>query len=285
MAERKAVSHYYPPEWTPSKGSLNKFQGQHPLRDRARMLDQGILIIRFEMPFNVWCEGCNAHIGKGVRYNAQKKAAGKYFSTPIWSFRMKCHLCPQWFEIQNDPKNSNFVCISGVRQKMEQYDPEDIDLIPIEKSEQNRDRLGVDAMYRLEHQTEDKRKLDEMAPRLRKLQKMSDERHKDDYAMSKRLRHGFRLKRRELQEQSKIDEQLNLGDLPLLPPSAEDAKEAKQVVYGENSAEYKRLARRKKLSEGSIFGAKGRKPVDDRTKQLLRKRRQIATALMKSSVK
>ena len=29
--------------------------GQHPLRDRARKLDQGILIIRFEMPFNCWC--------------------------------------------------------------------------------------------------------------------------------------------------------------------------------------------------------------------------------------
>jgi Saf4/Yju2 protein len=43
---------------------LVQFQGQHPLRDRARKLDQGILIIRFEMPFNVWCEGCNHLIGK-----------------------------------------------------------------------------------------------------------------------------------------------------------------------------------------------------------------------------
>jgi len=74
MAERKATNKYYPPDWTPQKGSINKYVGQHPLRDRARKLDQGILIIRFEMPYNIWCGGCNIHIGKGVRYNAEKKS-------------------------------------------------------------------------------------------------------------------------------------------------------------------------------------------------------------------
>jgi coiled-coil domain-containing protein 130 len=74
------------------------------LRERARKLDQGILIVRFEMPYNVWCEGCNEHIGKGVRFNAEKKQFGNYFSTKIWQFRMKCHLCSNWMEIHTDPK-------------------------------------------------------------------------------------------------------------------------------------------------------------------------------------
>jgi hypothetical protein len=49
---------------------------------------------------------CNNHIGMGVRYNAEKKKIGAYFSTPIFSFRCKCHLCDGWFEIQTDPKVS-----------------------------------------------------------------------------------------------------------------------------------------------------------------------------------
>ncbi len=40
----------------------------------------------------------------GVRYNAEKKKVGNYYSTAIYSFRCKCHLCDGWFEIQTDPK-------------------------------------------------------------------------------------------------------------------------------------------------------------------------------------
>ena len=47
---------------------------------------------------------CEAHIGMGVRYNAEKKKIGMYYSTPIFSFRCKCHLCSGWFEIETDPQ-------------------------------------------------------------------------------------------------------------------------------------------------------------------------------------
>ena len=60
---------------------------------------------------NVLSSGtCNNHIGMGVRYNAEKKKIGNYYSTPIYSFRCKCHLCDGWFEIQTDPK----VCLRCV---------------------------------------------------------------------------------------------------------------------------------------------------------------------------
>ena len=49
-------------------------------------------------------DGCNNHIGMGVRYNAEKKKIGNYYSTPIYSFRCKCHLCDNWFTIETDPK-------------------------------------------------------------------------------------------------------------------------------------------------------------------------------------
>jgi coiled-coil domain-containing protein 130 len=91
------------------------------LRERARKIDQGILIIRFEMPYNIWCLGCNIHIAMGVRYNAQKKKVGKYLSTPIHEFDMKCHLCEQHFIIRTDPQNMDYVILSGARRKEQRW--------------------------------------------------------------------------------------------------------------------------------------------------------------------
>jgi len=77
MGERKGQNFYYPPDFDPKKhGSLNGYHGVHALRERARKMDRGILIIRFEMPYNIWCGGCKNHIGMGVRYNAEKTKVG-----------------------------------------------------------------------------------------------------------------------------------------------------------------------------------------------------------------
>ncbi|CAF4346024.1 unnamed protein product, partial [Rotaria sordida] len=45
--ERKGQNKYYPPDFDWRKNSsLNAYQGVHALRERARKLDRGILIIR-----------------------------------------------------------------------------------------------------------------------------------------------------------------------------------------------------------------------------------------------
>ena len=62
---------------------------------------------RFEMPYNMWCGGCGNHVGMGVRYNAEKSKIGMYYTTPIYKFRMKCHLCDNHFEIKTDPAVSS----------------------------------------------------------------------------------------------------------------------------------------------------------------------------------
>ena len=95
MSDRKNVNKYYPPNYDPTVkgGSLNAQLGQHPLRARARKLDKGILVIRFEMPWPIWCENCNELIGKGVRFNAEKRRVGNYYTTPLWAFAFKCTKC------------------------------------------------------------------------------------------------------------------------------------------------------------------------------------------------
>lgn len=70
----------------------------------------GIIYFRFEMPYSVWCEGCENHIGMGVRYNAEKKKVGMYFTTPIYEFHMKCHLCRNYFTIRTDPQVKKNFC-------------------------------------------------------------------------------------------------------------------------------------------------------------------------------
>ncbi len=71
-------------------------------------------IVRFEMPYNMWCGSCKvligaeprcsspvgrlcvllpmgrtalSHAGRGTRFNSDKLNVGKYFSTTIWAFR------------------------------------------------------------------------------------------------------------------------------------------------------------------------------------------------------
>ncbi|CAM1297570.1 CCDC130 (predicted) [Pycnogonum litorale] len=191
MADRKAVNKYYPPEWTPSKDSINKFRGTRALRERAKKLDQGILIIWFEMPYNIWCEGCKNHIGMGVRYNAEKSKVGMYYTTPIWKFRMKCHLCDNYVEMQTDPANFDYIIVSGASRQERRWDPKENEQVVPEDKETGK-KLVTDAMFRLEHGVEDKQKIKSAAPVLLKLEEQK-ERWKDDYIANKLLRQKFRV--------------------------------------------------------------------------------------------
>uniref|UniRef100_A0A674GCV6 Probable splicing factor YJU2B n=1 Tax=Taeniopygia guttata TaxID=59729 RepID=A0A674GCV6_TAEGU len=65
------------------------------------------------------------HAPTGVRYNAEKKKVGSYYTTPVYRFRMKCHLCVNYIELQTDPGNCDYVIVSGARRKEERWEPED----------------------------------------------------------------------------------------------------------------------------------------------------------------
>uniref|UniRef100_A0A7N0U1C6 Coiled-coil domain-containing protein 130 n=2 Tax=Kalanchoe fedtschenkoi TaxID=63787 RepID=A0A7N0U1C6_KALFE len=228
LAAARADNFYYPPEWTPNQGSLNKFHGQHALRERARKIDQGILIIRFEMPYNIWCGGCNSMIAKGVRFNAEKKQVGNYYSTKIWSFSMKAPCCKQEIVIQTDPKNCEYVIISGAQKKTEDYDIEDAETLEL-PAEEVKGKL-VDPFYRLEHQEGDLKKKKEAEPVLVRLQRVADARHSDDYALNKTLRAQLRSQKKRVAEEEAASRKMGLG-IRLLPKSEEDAAVAARVNF------------------------------------------------------
>lgn len=46
-------------------------------------------------------------------------------SCPPPRFRMKCHLCVNYIEMQTDPANCDYVIVSGAQRKEERWDMED----------------------------------------------------------------------------------------------------------------------------------------------------------------
>ncbi|XP_060524136.1 coiled-coil domain-containing protein 130 homolog [Cylas formicarius] len=229
MGERKGTNKYYPPDYDPKVGGLNKFLGTHALRERARKIHQGIIIIRFEMPYNIWCDGCKNHVGMGVRYNAEKTKVGMYYTTPVYQFKMKCHLCDNHYVIRADPANLDYVIISGARRQENRWDPtQNGQVVPETKETQK--RLFDDSMFKLEHGSEDKSTSESAKPRLAKLFNRNEETWSDSYTANQKLRAEFRRKNCEqkgLEEKSRTLSKKSSLDIPLLEENEEDNRIAR----------------------------------------------------------
>lgn len=233
MGERKGTNLYYPPDYDPRVGGLNKFLGTHALRERARKLHMGILIVRFEMPYNIWCDGCGNHIGMGVRYNAEKKKIGMYYSTPLYQFRMKCHLCENHFEIKTDPANLDYVIVSGARRQENRWDPKENEQV-IPETKEVSCRLYDDAMYKLEHGVEDKKVAKLRESSLESAIALNNATWKDDYMLNSVLRSAFRTQKKELQKKQSLDSVLlkkNGLNIDLVNEHEDDIKLAKLLMH------------------------------------------------------
>lgn len=258
MGERKGVNKWYPPDFDPAKhGSINGYYKTHPLRERARKLSQGILIIRFEMPYNIWCDGCKNHIGMGVRYNAEKKKVGNYYTTPIYRFRMKCHLCVNYIEMQTDPATCDYVIVSGAQRKEERWDmAENEQILTTERNE--KEKLETDAMYKLDHGGKDKEKLRAAIPSLNELQEHQSG-WKDDFQLNSALRRKFRTEKKLIAEEEEKDNAVRLRtglSIPLVPEREEDKKLASLLTFqSPDSYEDKKLWKRQEISSRSWFNS------------------------------
>ncbi|XP_012289175.1 coiled-coil domain-containing protein 130 homolog [Orussus abietinus] len=249
MGERKGTNLYYPPDYDPRVGGLNKFMGTHALRERARKLHMGILIIRFEMPYNIWCDGCGNHIGMGVRYNAEKKKIGMYYSTPLYQFRMKCHLCDNHFEIKTDPANLDYIIVSGARRQENRWDPKDNEQVVPETKEVSK-RLYDDAMYKLEHEIEDTKTARSRDSALDNAIALNEATWKDDYSSNCALRAAFRARKKELQSKQTTDHKLltKMGiDVDLVNEHEDDIKLARLLMYNKQKETKKSGLRLKRL--------------------------------------
>lgn len=185
------------------------------------------------MPFNVWCGGCERHIASGVRFNAEKKQIGKYYSTPIYSFRMKCPSCPQWLEIHTDPKNATYQVVSGGRKRNENWTAEDNETAPTLSNEELA-RLKENPLARVEHEVQDQRKAAKRVPQLQALKEAKDAAYRDDWSSSQQLRKRFRAEAAVHKEAVSVADDIRKRggmSLKLLPEHPQDIQTAQSIDF------------------------------------------------------
>ncbi|OAL52622.1 DUF572-domain-containing protein [Pyrenochaeta sp. DS3sAY3a] len=230
------MGRYYPPDASnPPAFNTNS----HPLGKRASKISQGILVVRFELPFAVWCDHCKptALIGQGVRFNAEKKKIGKYYSTPIWSFRMKHSACGGWWEIHTDPQNTEYVVVEGAHRRdygpTRTGDEEDGELKMLTQEE--RDKRREDIFASLEGRLEEKAAEKNQKDRVVELYE-ANEVWKDPYEANARLRREFRadrkVRKKEDRHKEGMQEKFGLG-IDIADETDADRMRAKMVDFGD----------------------------------------------------
>ncbi|KAI2589176.1 hypothetical protein G5576_017182, partial [Homo sapiens] len=207
------------------------------------------------MPYNIWCDGCKNHIGMGVRYNAEKKKVGNYYTTPIYRFRMKCHLCVNYIEMQTDPANCDYVIVSGAQRKEERWDMADNEQV-LTTEHEKKQKLETDAMFRLEHGEADRSTLKKALPTLSHIQEAQSA-WKDDFALNSMLRRRFREKKKAIQEEEERDQALQAKaslTIPLVPETEDDRKLAALLKFHTlDSYEDKQKLKRTEIISRSWF--------------------------------
>jgi coiled-coil domain-containing protein 130 len=230
------MGRYYPPSTT-SSPSFNT--SKNPLGARASKLKtEGILTVRFELPFTIWCTTCvpETIIAQGVRFNAEKKQVGKYLSMPIWAFRFKHTVCGGWIEVRTDPKNTEYVVVEGGRRREYGGLKEgDLDLGLAKVSEEEKERLEKDGgMGMLEKKVEEKTKAEREKKRVEELWQLSGRDWGDPYERNRALRREFRVGRRQRQADEKSGEALKerFGmELEMVSLEEEDVQMARRVDF------------------------------------------------------
>eukprot|EP00937_MAST-01D_sp_MAST-1D-sp2_P004621 g4621.t1 len=203
LAASQADGYYHPPSWDPrrqSRRAMSNSKGSNQWEQRG--------LVRFEMPFDVWCLGCERatrdevqrgtayrtgyqqHIGRGVRFDARKVADGKYHSTTIWRFEMKCHLCYRPIVVRTDPKNGDYELVAGARRKEKGYTAKSAGVIEL-RDEATKERIATDTFFALETADADRRAAKRQRRGLEALVH-AQSRARDDYALNRRARAHFR---------------------------------------------------------------------------------------------
>ena len=128
-----------------------------------------------------------------MRYNAEKRQVGAYHTTPIYSFRCRCHLCSGEFAIRTDPEHTRYGIEYGAREQKREWAPEDGGQIVIEP----RGAEALDPFAQVEQHRGDAEKAKHLQGRIDELEQQSAHYWADPYTKNRELRRAFREEKRQ----------------------------------------------------------------------------------------
>ncbi|SPO24192.1 related to YJU2 - Essential nuclear protein, putative spliceosomal component [Ustilago trichophora] len=155
MADRKALNHYYPPDFDPSK---------IPRRKAPKDAQQ---TVRLMAPYSMRCNTCGEYIYKGKKFNARKElvVGEDYYGIKIFRFYIKCTQCSAEITFKTDPKNADYTAEHGASRNFiptKEADGEDGEedklLTEEEKLEKKLEKMEGDPMKQLEARTLDSKR-------------------------------------------------------------------------------------------------------------------------------
>lgn len=288
------MGRYVPPDQEGVRTG-NQLAKKHPLGARAR--HPGALVVRFEMPFAVWCTTCKPHetiIGQGVRFNAEKRKIGNYYSTPIYSFRMKHTVCGGTIEIKTDPQHTAYVVTEGGKKRDTGEDKElQPGEIAIKPYGLGQDPAEKDPFSKLEGKVEDKNRARTEATRILEIQERQNRDWEDPYEKSMRLRRTFRQERKSLEKadagREALKDKMSLG-IELVDETESDRQRAQMVDFGDDQVAVGESAARATRIR-PMFAQRVAKPIpkaddqDKKSRSLKRAKAGDAVASRKASLR
>eukprot|EP01083_Nonionella_stella_P130929 397507_1 len=165
-----------------------------------------------------------------------------YFSTKIWEFAMKCHICKGIIKICTDPQQCDYKITEGGKRQVTTYSTDDLELINVQ-SDAHKEKMETDPIYRLQHQEMDKKHKLQNALRLQALHSLQ-ERDKNDYDNNCNLRRKLRAKKKQKQQLQKHADAKGFA-LPLLEFNEEDEQKAKHVQFKKEISAKKKIEKEK----------------------------------------
>jgi hypothetical protein len=259
LAATQADGYYVPPEYYESgqykKQSRNQFAGS---KGHNQYLQNGV--VRFELPEKGVCMGCDAHVGKGTRFNAHKEKSGNYFSTPIHKFTMKCLICAKTvFVIQTNPKERGFDYLEGIRKQVQEFDTTEAGTAGVVDTEHGNklipssgNRGDASGLARLESVASGARKTMTEHDQLTSLIKVNAQTFFNDSASNAAVRSAFRVDRKNKKRRLKDATALGWKDgMELLPQTADDQMAARATCFRKGSDIEREKFR--SLKKSSIF--------------------------------